>query len=469
MNVAGRFLGSMAGRIFVISLVGAIASATLALGMAGIKRAIEYRHMKLEQVTERVQDYADLLRHAPPGAVQDLIRDGVPKLRPASATARGNGIDPILTDMLSRRLGPQAEAKAEPASARYCVRRPALNYETPLDSAYEKEVSCWLIQLKLNGAPLRLIYLEQKGADPAPLAWDPLFFCVLAVGVGVGAAMAARVAAAPLHQLSRAASALAGNLDERPLPEQGPHEVRSAAQAFNAMQTVLKRHIKERHQMLGSITHDLQTPLTRLRLRVEKVPDGDLKDRMIADLAAMQQLIREGLELARGDDAGETPVRIDLDSLLQSLAADAVDAGGAATVGSDCGCIMLAQPQSLKRALNNLVQNAVRYAGGAEIEAVLDSDRLAITVADRGPGIREDQLETVMEPFVRLESSRSRETGGVGLGLTIARRLAERNGGVLTLANRPSGGLVATVSFPRDVVVSVRSTSRVSHGMAAVD
>ena len=468
MRMVPRFFGSMAGRMFVISLVGAIASAMLALGMAGMKREADRRHSKLEQIAERVQNYVDLLNHASPAASVQLIREGVPKLRPAAPGARGDRVDPVLTQMLRERLGPESGAVVEPMNAKHCVRKPSLPYQTPFDSMYEREASCWLVRFTLNEAPLRLYYLEQNVSDGGPLAWDPLFFVVLALGVAVAALIAARVAAAPLHRLSQAASTLAGNLDQSPLPERGPHEVRSAASAFNAMQTVLKRHIKERHQMLAAITHDLQTPLTRIRLRVEKIENEDVRERLIADLGAMQQLIQEGLELVRGAEASEAPIRIDLDSLLDCLAVDAVDSGDQVRIASGCGCIIFARPRSLTRALNNLVQNAVRYAGAAEIQPVFDGDRLTIAVRDAGPGIPEHQLEAVLEPFVRLDSSRSRDTGGVGLGLTIARRLVERDGGVLALANRPGGGLEATITFPRSQVVSVRARVGLPKAVASV-
>jgi signal transduction histidine kinase len=226
------------------------------------------------------------------------------------------------------------------------------------------------------------------------------------------------------------------------------------------MQRVLRRHLLERHQMLASITHDLQTPLTRLRLRADKVQDHGLRERMVADLAAMQLLIREGLELARGDKTAEPAVRFDLDSLLESIASDAVDAGHDVQARGGAGFAITARPRSLKRAVSNLVQNALKYAGSAELLVSREGDALKIIVRDHGPGIPPLHLDAVLEPFVRLESSRSRETGGVGLGLTIARRLAERNGGVLELVNRTEGGLDAVISLPLQHLDQTRLNAR---------
>ena len=292
------------------------------------------------------------------------------------------------------------------------------------------------------------MYVERTALDGGALAADSIYFLVLIAGVGLVALFAARQAAAPLLALSEAATALGDDLDRSPMPESGPSEVRNAARAFNSMQTVLRRHLLERQQMLASITHDLQTPLTRLRLRADKVQAHDLREKMVADLAAMQRLIREGLELARGDETAEPAVRFDLGSLLQSIAADASDAGHPVRTSGGDGVAITARPFSLRRAISNLVQNAVDYAGAAELLAVREDEALKIVVRDHGPGIPQSELEGVLEPFVRLESSRSRETGGTGLGLTIARRLVERDGGSLKLVNRPQGGLDAVISLP---------------------
>jgi signal transduction histidine kinase len=215
------------------------------------------------------------------------------------------------------------------------------------------------------------------------------------------------------------------------------------------MQARIRRDVQERTYMLAAITHDLQTPLTRLRLRLEKVDDEALHDKLVADLSAMQDTIREGLELARSADLREAFQPIDLDSLLDSACADAHDAGQDVTLQGKTGAAVLGAPNALRRALMNLIDNAVKYGRLARVEAGVEGKLAVVRIRDAGPGIPEDQLGTVLDPFFRLESSRSRETGGTGLGLTIARNIAERHGGTLTLANRPEGGLEAKLSFPR--------------------
>jgi len=241
---------------------------------------------------------------------------------------------------------------------------------------------------------------------------------------------------------------LGRDIDRPPLKVEGSREVREAAGAFNTMQARLKATMRDRTRMLAAITHDLQTPLTRLRLRIEKVDDPDLRARLIADLAATQGLIRERLDLARAEDAPEPWAQVDLDAMIEALCEDAADAGQPVRFVSGCGLTLRARPQALKRCLANLIDNAVKYGERAEVRCETAGAGARIVVRDHGPGIPADRLERVFEPFERLEDSRSRDSGGTGLGLTIARRMAERTGAKLTLANPADGGLDAVVTLP---------------------
>jgi signal transduction histidine kinase len=228
----------------------------------------------------------------------------------------------------------------------------------------------------------------------------------------------------------------------------GPTEVRRAADAFNAMQRRLQQHVRERTNMLAAITHDLQTPLTRLRLRLEKVDDEPLREKLVGDLSAMKALVDEGLELARSAETSEPRVMLDLDSVLESLVEDAADAGGDASFEQGCQAVMQLRPLATSRLFSNLIDNALKYGGSATVSATSEGGAVSVRVRDRGPGLPEDMLEKVFDPFVRVDDSRSRQTGGAGLGLTIARTLAEKNGATLTLRNHPEGGLEAVVHWP---------------------
>jgi signal transduction histidine kinase len=279
--------------------------------------------------------------------------------------------------------------------------------------------------------------------------FNPAYFLVLALFSALLSLLIAYVAARPLNDLGQAAKDLGEDLDRPPLKLKGPYEVRAASQAFNAMQARLRETLGERTRMLGAITHDLQTPLTRLRLRMEKIGDAELRGRALGDLSAMQLLIKEGLDLARSIDSPEPVSTVDLASLLEALVEDARDAGQDATLAEGPAVDVQARPQGLRRCLQNLIDNAVAHGGGAEVSHETSEGGVHVRVRDRGPGIPEEDLERVFDPFYRLEASRSRDTGGSGLGLTIARALAVRSGATLTLHNHPGGGIEATLTFQR--------------------
>lgn len=308
------------------------------------------------------------------------------------------------------------------------------------------------------------LYLGTRLADGSPFlveAMAPLpttppartlaAMAALVGGVILVTLFAVRIATRPLSRLAQAAEALGEDLERPPLAEEGPVEVRRAAVAFNWMQTRLRGLFAERTRILAAISHDLQTPLTRLRLRAELMDDETLRDKMLADLSAMQALVEEGLAYAGSSAAPqEAAILTDLDALAASLVADYTDAGQPVSLLGLSGRRVRTRPRTLRRLLGNLVDNALKFGGSAEL--VLESaDGLpAIAVRDRGPGIPEAELDKVFEPFYRLESSRNRETGGTGLGLAIARQLARALDAELILRNLAEGGLEARVTLRAD-------------------
>jgi len=253
----------------------------------------------------------------------------------------------------------------------------------------------------------------------------------------------------PLGMLAAAANALGRDIHRPPLPETGPTEVRHAAAAFNLMQQRLLQFLAHRLRMLTAISHDLKTPVTRLRLRAEMLDDPKLRDEINHDLDEMDAMLTATLAYMRGEAEREKIQPIDVNALLESMVADAQALGQQATLSGQVATPYPARPRALRRAIENLVQNALRYGGDAEIAVSESPDALVIRVADNGPGLPESELELVFEPFYRTERSRNRETGGTGLGLAIARDVAESHGGTLTLSNRGKGGLVATLTLPR--------------------
>lgn len=434
------FLGSMAGRIFLVLLAGLLASTTAALTLAYIKRNAELQRIGLERAAERTATFVEYIEATPPELRRQLLAQGVPGVRPAPPDLSAEGFDTELQRLLAQRLPTLKRVSAGQADPRLCI--------LPHNSTYPAiyfDVQCWLVTFRLrDGTPMRLTVVRTND-EPRPVGLDPLILLILLAGVAAMAFPLSRMTAAPLHRLSRAAEALGEDLDRSPLPETGPLEVRNAAAALNLMQSRLRHTMLERRSMLAAITHDLQTPLTRLRLRLEQVPDAALRERLVADLSATLHLIDEGLELARSADVREPVATFDLDSLLHSLADDASDAGQNVRFLTECFCDVEGRPQALHRCVANLVDNALKYAGDAVIDTTLSKRGVSISIRDHGPGVPTEKLDAILDPFVRLEASRSRTTGGVGLGLTIAKILAEQSYGRLSVHNHPQGGLQVVI------------------------
>ncbi len=261
--------------------------------------------------------------------------------------------------------------------------------------------------------------------------------------------LAVRQATQPLKQLAQAADTLGRDLDAPALAEEGPTETRRAAQAFNRMQARIKRLVNERSRALAAVSHDLRTPLTRLRLRAELVDDETLRDQMAADLDAMAAMIDATLDYLRGLQASEAVRPIDINALLASMSEDALVLGRRISIQGQALAPYTGRLSALRRALQNLIDNAIKYGTCAHLRVDDDAGELRIMVEDEGPGIEPHELARVTEPYYRPDASRSSATGGVGLGLSIAKDIALLHGGDLVLTNRAQGGLCATLKLPR--------------------
>jgi signal transduction histidine kinase len=302
-----------------------------------------------------------------------------------------------------------------------------------------------------DGAPVTI----DLHATSMPVSdWLPVLLALQLALLAVCAYFAVRIATQPLRQLAGAADALGPDLRGTVLSEAGPTEVAHAATAFNAMQKRIAGYLSERTQILAAISHDLQTPITRMRLRTELMEDEVQRGKMQHDLDDMVSLVREALAYAKSlHGADEEARRIDLDALLDTLRCDYEDAGRAVRVTGRVGHAVVTQPLALRRILTNLVDNALKFGHDVELAVQAKPDArgapgLSIAVLDRGPGIPDAELEAVLQPFYRVENSRNRSTGGTGLGLAISQQLAAAIGGQLRLANREGGGLAATLLIP---------------------
>ncbi|MFN3725286.1 MAG: ATP-binding protein [Allosphingosinicella sp.] len=253
----------------------------------------------------------------------------------------------------------------------------------------------------------------------------------------------------PLRDLTRAAQLYKGQGTPPQVEVRGPSDIRRAIEAFNAMGARVGSLIVEKDRMLGAIGHDLRTPLASMRIRAESMEPADERERMIATIEEMTLLLDDTLDLARSGQSKERPRAIDVSALVDAVVEELRELGQPVTFSNGERVVASLRPNLIRRAVRNLADNAVKYAGSAEVSVGTRGEQVVIEIRDRGSGIPKDQLKTVLEPFVRLEQSRSRETGGSGLGLTLARAAALVHGGDLELSNAADGGLVARIVLPR--------------------
>ncbi|MGL3821687.1 sensor histidine kinase [Sphingopyxis sp. R3-92] len=277
------------------------------------------------------------------------------------------------------------------------------------------------------------------------LVWQTLLlYLMLLVPIMLIAWRAAR----PLRDLTRAARINPGLREARALKEEGPSDVRDLISAFNTYRARIVTMLSDKDRMLGAVGHDLRTPLASLRVRVEQVDNDALRDKMIASIEEMTAMLTDILALARSGAGTEEQERIGLGTLVGELAADYRERGKDVAIADIADVEVMARPMLLKRALRNLADNAIAYGARARLSVIATGGQVRIIVSDDGPGLTDEQIKTLIEPFARGEESRNRATGGAGLGLSIARDIAEGEGGTLTLVNRDGGGLDAVISLP---------------------
>lgn len=432
---------SLSGRVFLVLMFGIIASVCLTLWFALGERQNSLIQSRESHYLERAEQLIMAIDALPSENRIEFVKM-LPRL------GIRIGLDPDMRDALHNkslnastmadRLGPEFQVTSLPF------------VPCPIFGGPGIMGLCESFAITLHdGTHVSLVLLPPRNPLP-PVSADfyqylmVFLFCIAAL-----AFLVTRMVIRPLQRLSQAALDLGNDINHTPLAVTGAAELRQASNAFNAMQARIRHYIEQRTHMLAAITHDLQTPLTRLRLRIEKVTDADLRNRLIADLSAMQEMVREGLLLARSIDSPEQRQLVNLDSLLDSVVTDAADAGQPVKLEGKANMSVKAQPQALLRCVNNLIDNAIKYGRYANVVVRNEDNQFArIQIHDGGTGLSEAELEKVFTPFYRLETSRSRESGGTGLGLTIARNICEQHGGSLKLRNHPEGGLEAILKIP---------------------
>ena len=352
---------------------------------------------------------------------------------------------PDLADYVSGLLH-EADVQVDAVDAWALPARPrARRANFPRRSDYPGRIV--VVSAKIEGRYVAVRSRIQVGGDRLQgfLLWQTLsLYLLLLVPIMLIAWRAAR----PLRDLTRAARTNPALRDATPLEEEGPSDMRDLIAAFNAYRARIATMLSDKDRMLGAVGHDLRTPLASLRVRVEQIEDDALRDKMIASIEEMTAMLSDILALARSGAGTEAQERIPLRELIGELAADYQERGQEVAVAEVADVAVLARPMLLKRALRNLADNAVAYGVRARLSVRVEDDAARIAVSDDGPGLTEEQIRTLIEPFARGDQSRNRATGGAGLGLSIARDIAEGEGGSLTLSNRPGGGLDAVIALP---------------------
>jgi len=443
---------SLAGRIFLILVVATVVIQVLSFGvvlgyLAQVKRAELYRFMAADLAMSRAvlleqpaQQRARLIERLDRGFYRLVLQPAGQQNTPHDSGVILETIAPV-----QQKLGPEVPVRGIQLAPN------VYGMEMPIDDVHKLVVSFGGKDPPFAPPPLGVVlgYLALVLLAVMPVAW-----------------LAVRLATRPLSRLAAAARALGANLNAPQVPETGTSEVVGAARAFNAMQRAIQKHLDERTQILASISHDLKTPLTRLRLRVGNLAPAEQRQRCEEDIDAMNALVQEGLDYAASAQLRERRVPLDLNRLVEDLSERASDMGQRVSTSGQLAAPYECAPRALERALQNLIDNGVKYGGGAQIVLSDTTDEIEIRVEDNGPGLPEDLLEKTFDPFFRAEQSRSRVTGGTGLGLSIARNLIRAHGGEIRLENRVAGGLAARVTLPRHPAASQRSDRKLSAGSA---
>ena len=425
-------------RVAAVLLLGLLAAQWIADRLYQEERERVISHLVAGPLVHRLSLVVDKLERTPPAEREELLEVlNSPRITFSLATAPlRQGTDAALGQLqahLREKLGPQRQVVVAAASGKRGDGSPVAT------------------RISFTLSDGQVVIATHRYPDDAALA--PSRHLPLLTGyflaIAVLALLAMRWAVRPLQRLAQAADALGRDLSGAPLAETGPREVRQAARAFNTMQSRLASFLNDRLRILAAVSHDLKTPITRLKLRSEMLADAAQREKFLRDLDDMETMIAATLDFLRGESRQESGVPLDVNALLSTLRDDLHTLGSPVELRGEARSPLLARPQGLKRCLGNLLDNAVRYGGGARITVEDSAETLTLHIDDDGPGIPEGELEHLFEPFRRGENSRNRSTGGTGLGLAIARNLARAHGGEVTLANRPEGGLRATLTLPR--------------------
>jgi signal transduction histidine kinase len=407
-----------------------------------------------ERVLDRAAAVAATLIAIPPSARGGVMRSmNSPHLWQFTELRPGDEITRPMSEegqRLAQRLSASLPPQARVGRATVLVHEPLSeipSYLLPAHSYENNDAMRLVIPLDAKNS-ISMVFLRSKPTWPIEMI---VAATVATLVTSAGAALVARRVVRPLSDLTAAASLVARGGSAPRVAENGPDDVRNAAVAFNHMTEKVTRTLESQRHLLSAVGHDLRTPITAMRINLEFVEEEELRERLQQNLDELQALTEQVLAAARGAGA-EGKRNVDLSALVESLCADLDDLGEPVTYQTHSPAPVSCRPNEIRRAVRNLVENAVAYGVRADVQIATSGDGYDIVIEDEGPGIPEDEHIRVFEPFVRLESSRNAATGGTGLGLTLAKAIAEGHGGAIMLENRRNGGLRARMHLPRMVV-----------------
>ncbi len=440
---------SLAARTLVVLILGLALSHAISIALYATDRSEALVSIDGRHIGERIATVDRLTQGSSPGDRQRLVN-----------LASDTGFKVSLSSASAIEKQPQV-------SEQFSRLRDSL--VSHLDDEPNREIRLRYMDMKpenannLAGKAVKtvMISISQKGQNwlnfavslqPSKPFWSfryTLSMLVMLAAVAFFSSIFVRQLTQPLQQFARASQQLGVDVAAPPLPERGPLEIRLATQAFNQMQRRIRRFVEDRTQMIAAISHDLGTPIARMRLRAEFVDDAEQQQKMLADLEHMEKMVFSALSFARDDSAREPMAKVDFRTMMHRVCDDISDAGFQVSLSikeetMPCSC----RPVAMRRALSNLVENAARYGNEARVAVAKQNDGIMVIIDDDGPGIPQDRHEDVFKPFYRLETSRSRETGGTGLGMTVARSTIRAHGGDIILSNRDEGGLRMEVYLP---------------------
>jgi signal transduction histidine kinase len=453
--------GTLVGQVILILLSGLLVSHLAASWIYTTDREQAVRAIGGYVATQRIANLARLIDEAPEGwrdrivaaANDPTLRVSLSLQPPAIDTEESAPADLAVRGYLTEQL-PDSLATHLQVAVAAASGHPLAGFRHPMPrmGPWMHGAARWrrlqaVVQLS-DGQWLS--FVAALPASGPSTSWQFIAaMIVMSIIVVLTSIWAVRRVTAPLGTVLRAAERFGRDVKAPPMAEAGSREMRQAAHAFNEMQGRLQRLLENRTRMLAALSHDLRTPLTLLRLRAEGIKEGEERERMLANIGDLDAMVDATLKFARDEAAAEPWRRTDLTALITSIVDDMADAGLKVTIDAAEPVIQECQPGALRRAVTNLLDNAVKYGEAAHVQILGSPTDIRIVVDDEGPGIPAAEIGKVFEPFYRVEQSRSRETGGTGLGLAIAQSIAQAHEGQLTLSNRPEGGLRAILSLPR--------------------